>query len=94
MIRALGEYHVGGIRTNIALFRLILNDPAFRAGDLHTGYLDDLLKTKVEWDTAPPPELAGIAERISSGRKKSGEAVAAITGSSDWLISGREDLLR
>ena len=34
MLRALGEYYVGGIRTNIPLFEAILNDPAFRAGDL------------------------------------------------------------
>ena len=44
MLRALGEYYVGGIRTNIPLFSVILHDPAFRAGDLHTGYLDALLK--------------------------------------------------
>ena len=95
MLRALGEYHIGGIGTNIALFRLILNDPAFRAGDLHTGYLDDLLKTPLEWGTAPPAELAGIAAQIVSSRKKAGKnAHSTGAGSSGWLISGREDLLR
>ena len=92
MLRALGEYHVGGIKTNIPLFRLILNDPAFRAGDLHTRYLDDLLKT-AEWDTAPPPELAGIAARIAA-RQTAGKTLPEAVSSSQWLAAGRGDLLR
>ena len=32
MLRALREYDVGGIRTNIGFFRQILEDPEFRAG--------------------------------------------------------------
>src|SRR5207245_2024296 len=43
LIRALNEYFVGGIKTNISLFRRILNDPDFQAGKLDTGYLDRLL---------------------------------------------------
>jgi acetyl-CoA carboxylase biotin carboxylase subunit len=41
--RALYEYFVGGIKTNISLFRRILSDPEFRAGNLDTGFLDRLL---------------------------------------------------
>ncbi|HMK30198.1 MAG TPA: acetyl-CoA carboxylase biotin carboxylase subunit [Terriglobales bacterium] len=41
--RALYEYFVGGIKTNISLFRRILRDPDFRAGRLDTGFLDRLL---------------------------------------------------
>ena len=44
--RALYEYFVGGIKTNIPLFRRILNDPDFQAGKLHTGFLDRLLAEK------------------------------------------------
>ena len=39
-LRAMGEYHVGGIATNLAFFRDLLNDPEFRAGNLQTGFLD------------------------------------------------------
>jgi acetyl-CoA carboxylase biotin carboxylase subunit len=42
--RALYEYFVAGIKTNISLFRRILRDPDFRAGRLDTGFLDRLLK--------------------------------------------------
>jgi acetyl-CoA carboxylase biotin carboxylase subunit len=41
--RALHEYFVGGIKTNISLFRRILNDEDFQAGQLDTGFLDRLL---------------------------------------------------
>src|SRR6266480_479634 len=43
MSRALGEYHVAGIRTNLALFRRLLADPFFREGRLDTGFIDAFL---------------------------------------------------
>jgi acetyl-CoA carboxylase biotin carboxylase subunit len=56
LTRALHEYFVGGIKTNISLFRRILTDSDFQAGKLDTGYLDRLLKSK------PPEVLGGDAE--------------------------------
>ena len=47
LTRALNEYFVGGIKTNISLFRRILSDPDFRAARIDTGFLDRLLKQKV-----------------------------------------------
>jgi acetyl-CoA carboxylase biotin carboxylase subunit len=90
MLRALGEYHVGGIRTNIALFRLILNDAAFRNADLHTGYLDELLKLPFELNPPPPPELAAIAAAVV----KPAEPDLPTQAKSMWLVSGRGELLR
>src|SRR6202007_527097 len=46
LTRALSEYFVGGIKTNISLFRRILRNPDFRAAKLDTGFLDRLLKEK------------------------------------------------
>ncbi len=46
LVRALNEYFVGGIKTNISLFRRILSDGDFQAGRVDTGYLDRLLKCK------------------------------------------------
>ena len=43
MLRALCEYHVGGIATNVRLFRRILRDPDFRAGKVDISYLEPLL---------------------------------------------------
>jgi acetyl-CoA carboxylase biotin carboxylase subunit len=44
LTRAVGEYFVGGIKNNISLFRRILDDPEFRAGNVDTGFLDRMLK--------------------------------------------------
>src|SRR5437773_1793491 len=41
MMRALREYDVGGIRTNIAFFRGILEDGEFREARLHTGFIEE-----------------------------------------------------
>ncbi len=43
MLRALDEYVIGGIRTNLDLFRRILRDADFCAARIDTGYLDRLL---------------------------------------------------
>jgi acetyl-CoA carboxylase biotin carboxylase subunit len=63
--RALYEYFVGGIKTNISLFRRILSDPEFRAGNLDTGFLDRLLSN--------PANLA-----VEDERREDKERVAAI----------------
>ncbi|MBS1790282.1 MAG: acetyl-CoA carboxylase biotin carboxylase subunit [Acidobacteria bacterium] len=44
MQRALGEYHVGGIRTTIPFFRSVLDDEEFRRGDIDTGYIARFLE--------------------------------------------------
>ena len=55
LLRALYEYFVGGIKTNISLFRRILKDPDFRAGNIDTGFLDRLLaQPAVETDPRRP----------------------------------------
>ncbi len=63
--RALHEYFVGGIKTNISLFRRILRDPDFQAGKIDTGFLDRLL---AKADGGPVvkehPEIAAIAAAI------------------------------
>jgi acetyl-CoA carboxylase biotin carboxylase subunit len=64
LVRALNEYFVGGIKTNISLFRRILNDADFRAGKMDTGFLDRLLSSdppKVEQEDA---RIAAIAAGV------------------------------
>jgi acetyl-CoA carboxylase biotin carboxylase subunit len=43
---ALGEYQIGGIKTNIPLHFKILQDPEFLAGEVHTRYLDKFLERR------------------------------------------------
>jgi len=64
LTRALHEYFVGGIKTNISLFRRILTDADFQAGKVDTGYLDRLLKSKPSEVKGGHPEVAAIAAGI------------------------------
>ncbi len=93
MLRALGEYHVGGIRTNISLFQTILNDPAFRTGDLHTGYLDALLKAGIRFTREAPAGYEALAGEVAARRKK-GEALPVVSAESNWRALGRLETMR
>jgi acetyl-CoA carboxylase, biotin carboxylase subunit len=95
MIRALREYDIGGIRTNIGFFRQILEDEEFRAGNLHTGFIEELLKRRRP--PTPPRELAAaaaLAAALHSAGRNGGPAAATAKGPSPWLLAGRTELLR
>jgi acetyl-CoA carboxylase biotin carboxylase subunit len=51
--RALEELEIEGIKTSVPLHLRLLDDPNFRAGDIHTGYLEGVL------DGARVPAAAG-----------------------------------
>jgi acetyl-CoA carboxylase biotin carboxylase subunit len=57
MRRALDEYFVGGIKTNLPLFRRVLEHPDFISARIDTGFLDRLLAT-----SAPAIANNGAAE--------------------------------
>jgi acetyl-CoA carboxylase biotin carboxylase subunit len=101
MIRALREYDVGGIRTNIGFFRQILEDVKFRAGELHTGFIDEFFERnrRSPWGTPAPKDMtaaAGLAAALytlsrngNSGQKDNGTGRAGA-----WVSTGRSALLR
>ncbi|HWF06205.1 MAG TPA: acetyl-CoA carboxylase biotin carboxylase subunit [Candidatus Angelobacter sp.] len=66
MRRALDEYFVGGIKTNLALFRRILEHPDFVAARIDTGFLDRLLATKAAASTGAESlaEVAAVAAAL------------------------------
>jgi acetyl-CoA carboxylase, biotin carboxylase subunit len=65
--RALFEYFVAGIKTNISLFQRILSDPDFQAGNLDTGYLDRLLADGNSDRPSQEPDQNGKSlERIAA----------------------------
>jgi acetyl-CoA carboxylase biotin carboxylase subunit len=108
MIRALREYDVGGIRTNIGFFRQILEDPELRAGRLHTGFIDEFFER--HHAPQPPADLAAVAAlaaglHATSRAGTQGHPPAAgapprvpsgpgASRPSAWLASGRNALLR
>jgi acetyl-CoA carboxylase biotin carboxylase subunit len=64
LTRALHEYFVGGIKTNISLFRRILADADFQAGRLDTGYLDRLLQSRSPEKPGADADVAAIAAGV------------------------------
>jgi acetyl-CoA carboxylase biotin carboxylase subunit len=75
MLRALDEYFVGGIKTNLSLFRKILQDKDFAAAQIDTGYLERLLAgaamPKVSDGSA---RVAAIGAALFAFNNGSGEA--------------------
>jgi acetyl-CoA carboxylase, biotin carboxylase subunit len=86
MRRALGEYYIGGIRTNISLFQTILRDPGFRAGDIHTSWLDELLRAGIPPEPPACSDLARIAALVASRQTRHSATKTAQRNQSRWLI--------
>jgi acetyl-CoA carboxylase biotin carboxylase subunit len=57
---ALGEYQIGGIKTNIPLHLKILQDPDFLAGNVHTRYLDKFLSRPIVATKEPETNSAEL----------------------------------
>src|SRR5277367_5598734 len=70
--RALDEYVITGIRTNVGLFRRILTEPEFLAGEIHTKWLDELLGQPRPAGAPPRPgteEAMAIAAALWQSRQ-------------------------
>ena len=94
MQRALVEYEVSGIRTNIAFFRDVLNDSNFRDGRLHTGFLEEFFARPREVHPASADVRAAAALAATLHTAKTPERLPDGAAAGGWLQSGRNDLLR
>ena len=76
MERALDEYFIGGIKTNLPLFRKILRDPGFRKAEIHTAYLDQMLAqappAQDEKEEMKRQRVAAIAAALLAASAKNG----------------------
>jgi acetyl-CoA carboxylase biotin carboxylase subunit len=98
MQRALGEYYVGGIKTNLKLFRSILRSPDFLEGRLDTGFLErlpaDPLSQPADLDHTRAAAL-GVALFDSERARSAPQDKPAQPDSEDqWKLNGRRQLLR
>ena len=59
--RALGEYEIQGIHTNIPFFRRVLEHPDFVAGRLDTGFIDRVLAEGLMEEEPPSEEEERVA---------------------------------
>jgi acetyl-CoA carboxylase biotin carboxylase subunit len=105
LTRALSEYFVGGITTNISLFRRILRDAEFRAAKLDTGFLERMLQWPDDKSAdAKAAEVAAIAAGMFAALGSTAAAAserAAGSGSgttsnaeSKWKNASRREGLR
>ena len=92
MRRALGEYEIFGIKTNIAFFRRLLEHPEFAAGRLDTGFIDRALAAGLMEEAPASAEEERIAMLAAAlhmeGREE--KKTPASTRSNTWKNAGRE----
>jgi acetyl-CoA carboxylase biotin carboxylase subunit len=92
MRRALDEYHVGGIRTNLAFHRQVMRHPAFLSGDYDTGFIE---RHKAELQPPAPGdderEQAAIAAALFAARSE--KTPGAASAPSSEISAWRRDLL-
>ncbi len=98
MRRALEEYHITGVRSNIPFCLLVMEHPKFIEGDYDTHFISDHFKIE---DMAEGPtdlrKIAAIAAVMAHDAKPGTKAVARSEtngGVSHWLASGRRFELR
>ncbi len=96
MERAVGEYYVSGIKTNISFFREILADPLFQDGQLHTGFIEEFFQRRPAKPDHDPEvvRVAALVAAIHSCRRQDATNSTAPSASSQWRASGRDALLR
>lgn len=95
MLRALDEYVVGGIRSNLGLFQKILRDEEFRAARIDTGYLERLLGSEGKQTDRVPDDVIALAAAlfVTAGRKEDSSTTGTVP-ESRWTITGRREGLR
>jgi acetyl-CoA carboxylase biotin carboxylase subunit len=95
LLRALEEYAIVGVETNLAFFREILRDVEFREGRLNTGFVADFFKRRLAGGSACPTlepiaALAAAAHSTHGQRETRNEKPET----SRWLSQGRSGMLR
>ena len=100
--RALEEYSATGIKTNAGLFRRILTEPEFLRGEIHTKWLDELLRRPRS--AAPPADeeenaasdaaaIAAALWQATRGESLSNTPPSSGETSSRWKREGRRQQL-
>src|SRR5579862_7589388 len=95
MRRALSEYRIEGIRTNIAWFAEILADDAFRAGDFSTAFLDRFQPHPATNQDLEAEAVAAIVGAMTAALQlPKTQSPANGSKRSAWAAAGREEMLR
>ncbi len=87
---------IGGIKTNLSLFRRILLDDGFRTAQIDTGYLERLLAHPALATVAAviPPEIAALAAAIFASASAAPVVSQGAEVESAWALAARREGLR
>jgi acetyl-CoA carboxylase biotin carboxylase subunit len=92
MNRAIQEYRIGGIKTNLAFLSEILNSEGFLAGRTHTQYVDEMhLESPLKkGDAASVFQPYALAAALAYTERTEGSATSRNPESQNaWKLSGR-----
>jgi acetyl-CoA carboxylase biotin carboxylase subunit len=95
MRRAIDEYRISGIRTNLSFFKRLLADREFQDGKLDTGFLDRFFARSPE-AAEPTDAMVALAAAAAQHHATLKRPVSANGDNavSPWLIAGRDQLQR
>ncbi len=97
MRRAIGEYRISGIHSNLPFFDRILADQEFRYGQLDTGFIERFFARMPE-RAEPSPQVVSLAAGVAQIQSRAIPAVSDVSpagpSSSPWLLAGREQVQR
>ena len=92
---ALSEYRITGIQTTLGFFRDVIDEPAFRAGDLDTGFIARFLDRQGSAAAGPDHDAAVAALFALAEDSSALPAVAPPQGrDSGWRSAARAKMVR
>jgi pyruvate carboxylase len=96
MRRALQEYHIDGIKSNVSFFLEILNHPDFRKAEFDTGFIEQWFRARAPSsnDGQIGRDLAAIASVIFDSSRTVLPKETAPQPENLWKLDGRRRALR
>ena len=98
MRRALREYQVRGIKTNIPFHQWILRHPRFMAGDFNTSFIDDEYRYMRKEEIYPHKDIALASAAIAALNREQERALRLLekgaAEKSNWREAGKRASLR
>jgi len=89
MQRAVSEYHVSGLTTNLNLFSQLMSDPQFGLGILHTGFLDEFMQRRAPHDRDSSPLVAAL---LAAAHAEPAKPRSSVPAQSAWRMAGQRGL--
>ena len=94
MTRALDELRIDGLITSVSFHKKMMNNEAYRRGELHTGFLEEHGELTAPEDDPWLNEIAVVAASVEHFRRVESRSARAVAGGagaprSAWKWSGR-----